>query len=83
MIQLCFVLLCFFSSTFAESGEVLGSRVITNSSEKVGPMYFKLVDDPRMYLHKVGSEDYEELTFEDGECIVGGKIVGSPCDVLK
>ncbi|VUZ39995.1 unnamed protein product [Hymenolepis diminuta] len=81
MIQLGFVMLCFFSSTFVESGEVLGSRVITSSSGKVGSMYFKSAGDLGIFLHKIGSSRLELLTIRSGECIVDGKILGSPCNM--
>ncbi|VUZ40592.1 unnamed protein product [Hymenolepis diminuta] len=81
MIQLVLIFMCCFSSTFAESGEVLGSRVITNSSGKVGPMYFNSADDFDVYLHKRGSSQPEQLTIEEGNCALGGSIIGSPCVV--
>ncbi|VUZ54267.1 unnamed protein product, partial [Hymenolepis diminuta] len=56
----------------AESGEVLGSRVITSSSGKVGPMYFKSANDFAMYLHKTRSSEPQKLSIKNHECIVDG-----------
>ncbi|VUZ40631.1 unnamed protein product [Hymenolepis diminuta] len=81
MIQLALIFMCCFSSSFAESGEVLGSRVITSSSGTVGPMYFKLVDGLEIYVDKIRSSQLGWLTIRSGECIVGDKILGSPCEV--
>ncbi|VUZ56140.1 unnamed protein product [Hymenolepis diminuta] len=83
MIQLTLIFMCYFSSTFAENGEVLGSRIITNSSGKVGPMYFKSADGFWMHLHKTRSTRPKVLDIQNGNCIVDGKIVGSPCAVQE
>ncbi|VUZ42732.1 unnamed protein product [Hymenolepis diminuta] len=80
MIQLVIIFMCCFSSAFAQSGEVVGSRVITTSSGKVGPMYFNLTNVPEILVYKKDSYLFY-LTIENGSCIVYGKIVGSPCAV--
>ncbi|VUZ40589.1 unnamed protein product [Hymenolepis diminuta] len=80
MIQLAIIFMCFFSSAFAGNGEVLGSRVITSSSGKVGPMYFKSTDRFSTFLRRVQTiEVGEQLTIENDNCIMNGSTVGSPC----
>ncbi|VUZ57802.1 unnamed protein product, partial [Hymenolepis diminuta] len=83
MIQLAFMMVCLFSSTFAQSGEVLGSRVITDSSGRVGPMLFKSSFPNTMSLQKTPNSKWKVLKIVNGSCTMGGRIVGGPCEVKK
>ncbi|VUZ42131.1 unnamed protein product [Hymenolepis diminuta] len=75
MIQVALIFMCYFSLTFAGSGEVLGSRVITNFSGKVGPMYFKWTNasvcSQSMTLCRILSAERDGTTLRNGSFGLG------------
>ncbi|VUZ56143.1 unnamed protein product, partial [Hymenolepis diminuta] len=65
----------------AGSGEVLGSRVITNSSGKVGPMQFKWTNASTMTLCKILSCEKEGTTLIRNGIFALGTAEGT-CELL-
>ncbi|VUZ57799.1 unnamed protein product [Hymenolepis diminuta] len=56
------------------------SRVITNSSGRVGPMLFQSPSPMNLSMQKTPGSNFVPLKLVNGSCVVGDSIVGSPCD---